>query len=497
MPDVTEFASPPRQSVDYRTIEKEQPIGRGGQAAVYRVTLTEESGPNHIALKEPLRSGTLSAEAQKVFLSEVENWELVDRRERHRNRWSDYEHIVGVVSTGDQLPWIAMEYMDGGSVEGLLESNPAGIDVERAIWTAACVARGLEIAHGNGIAHLDLTPGNILLRETGHGMWDVPKIADWGLARLLAQETGTMEALSPQYAAPEQFDPGEYGEPDTVTDIYQLGAVLYAMVTGDPPYTGSRLNVMRSVVDGGSPPSVQTHRSDVPSEVDGLISRALSAEKTDRFANVTEFRKALNDVLATGCSVDGIRPEDRSRPVERPPTETNPTGSTEVAEGGSEATGSRTDTPESTSELAELSRVDGKEIQNLEMNGISTVADLAGADETSLAHELDRSPNAVARWIGEAKAVRGTDTSLTGDEQTTSKTPKKDNNTTDRTTPASETVPYHRLDRITEAEAKALAAVNITDLHDLANVDDIEIGRKLDRSPNAIARWREEAQRVR
>ena len=208
----------------------------GGQAVVYRVD-TSGGPPDTIAYKEPLQSGTLSSEAIEAFLSEANSWELVDQRERNRSRWTKSEHIVGIIDTGDQLPWIAMEYMDGGGLDELLEANSDGINVDRALWIAECIAEGLKIAHANGIAHLDLKPDNVLFRSTGEGTWNVPKIADWGLARLLARETGTMEALSPQYAAPEQFEPDVYGEPDTLTDIYQLGAILCAMLTGEPPYT--------------------------------------------------------------------------------------------------------------------------------------------------------------------------------------------------------------------------------------------------------------------
>ncbi|MDB2294674.1 protein kinase, partial [Halorubrum ezzemoulense] len=145
--------------------------------------------------------------------------------------------------------------------------------MDRALWIAECIAEGLKIAHANGIAHLDLKPDNVLFISTGAGTWNFPKMSDWGLARLLARETGTMEALSPQYAAPEQFEPDVYGEPDTLTDIYQLGAVLCAMLIGEPPYTGSRLSVMRSIVDGDGPPNLSERQTRIPATVESAVSQ--------------------------------------------------------------------------------------------------------------------------------------------------------------------------------------------------------------------------------
>lgn len=295
IPDVTAFESPPKRAINYSSISREQPLGRGGQAVVYRVDISD-GPPDTIAYKEPLQSGTLSSEAIEAFLSEADSWELVDQRERNRSRWTKSEHIVGIIDTGDQLPWIAMEYMDGGGLDELLEANSDGINVDRALWIAECLAEGLKIAHANGIAHLDLKPDNVLFRSTGTGTWNVPKIADWGLARLLARETGTMEALSPQYAAPEQFEPDVYGEPDTLTDIYQLGAVLCAMLTGEPPYTGSRLSVMRSIVDGDGPPNLSERQNRIPATVESAVSQALAAEKNERYASISEFQQELKEL---------------------------------------------------------------------------------------------------------------------------------------------------------------------------------------------------------
>ncbi len=105
------------------------------------------------------------------------------------------------------MPWIAMEYMDGGGLDDRLDERSDGLPLAEALWIGECICRGVEVAHNYGIAHLDLKPANVLFRETPEDRWDVPKVADWGLARVLAEQTGTMEGLSVKYAAPEQFEP--------------------------------------------------------------------------------------------------------------------------------------------------------------------------------------------------------------------------------------------------------------------------------------------------
>lgn len=211
IPNFSMVASPPRQSVSYNNLQTDDvPIGAGGNAVVYEATISESTPPDRIALKEPNELGTLNTDTIEQFLDEAETWERLDRYERDKPRWTDAEHIVGIIDIGDDLPWIAMEYMDGGSLQERLDDNPNGLPLEEALWIGQCICRGIEIAHNYGIAHLDLKPANILFRETRDDLWDVPKLADWGLARLLAEETGTLDGLSIEYAAPEQFEPQKF-----------------------------------------------------------------------------------------------------------------------------------------------------------------------------------------------------------------------------------------------------------------------------------------------
>jgi len=298
VPDLSSVDSPPRRSISYTDLQPvEDPIGSGGNAVVYEVTLSDSTPPDCIALKEPPTNlATLNRDTVKQFLEEAETWKTLDRYERKKPRWASSEHIVGIIDTGGELPWIAMEYMDGGSLRDRLDNVPKGLPLEEALWIGECICRGIELAHNYGIAHLDLKPANVLFRETQDSTWDVPKLADWGLARRLAKETGTLDGLSVEYAAPEQFDPDEFGDPDMLTDIYQVGAIVYTLLTGEPPYTGSQTSIMYDTVCGSklTPPS--NVREECPAELDQSIETALARSKTDRYRSISDFEEALNAI---------------------------------------------------------------------------------------------------------------------------------------------------------------------------------------------------------
>ena len=298
VPELSAVASPPRRSLTYEDLEiSENLIGAGGQAVVHEATLDESDNPTKVALKEPKHSGTLTTEIGELFLQEATTWKTIDQRERQKPRWSGYEHIVGVIDTGEvHLPWIAMEYMDGGNLADRIESTPEGLPVNQALWIGECLCRGLEIADEYGYSHLDVKPKNILFRETPKEVWDVPKLADWGVARTLADETGTMETKTVTYSAPEQFDPGEYGDPDSLTDLYQVGAVVYVMLTGERPYTGSNTQIMRDVILGDGPAPPSRHRGELSDAIDVTVTKALAKQKRDRYRGLQNFEQALRAI---------------------------------------------------------------------------------------------------------------------------------------------------------------------------------------------------------
>jgi hypothetical protein len=271
-----------RHSLSYADIEKRGELGRGGNADVYRATAATDRGPVDLALKEPRMGGgeTLHTGVVEQMMQEAETWQQLD----------DHDHIVGVVDYGSQpLPWIGMEYMDAGH----LGERAGELPFQQALWTAIATTEAARHAHRRGVAHLDLKPENILFRSVERG-WDVPKVADWGLSKHLLKHSKSVEGLSPQYAAPEQFD-DEYGSTDDVTDIYQLGAVFYDLFTGRPPFEGPPARVMNWVLtEEPEPPS---EVANLPQGLDDVLTTALATEKAERYESVLYLRDDLQDLL--------------------------------------------------------------------------------------------------------------------------------------------------------------------------------------------------------
>ena len=223
--------------------------------------------------------GTLHTDVVDRMMNEAETWQRLD----------DYDHIVGVVDHGaEPLPWIAMEYMDGGH----LGERADDMTVEQKLWTAIATSKAVRHAHSRGVAHLDLKPENVLLRSVENA-WDAPKVADWGLSKHLLEHSKSVEGMSPHYAAPKQFDES-FGNTDQITDVYQLGAVFYELFTGRPPFEGRPMKVMNRITsEQPTPPSAI---ADVPPALNEVLLTALANKKEERYESVLYLRDELQNL---------------------------------------------------------------------------------------------------------------------------------------------------------------------------------------------------------
>ena len=205
---------------DYELLEE---IGRGGQGVVYRA---RQKSLNRIVALKVIGLGQWATEAHlKRFRLEAEAAARLD-----------HPCIVPIHEVGerDGCCYFSMNFVEGGQLDEVVGREP--LPIRRAVELIAKVARAVHYAHEHGILHRDIKPGNILLDQKGE-----PHLTDFGLARLVETEstvTRTKEVLgTPSYMAPEQAV-GETRKLTSATDVYGLGAVLYQLLTGHPPFAG-------------------------------------------------------------------------------------------------------------------------------------------------------------------------------------------------------------------------------------------------------------------
>src|SRR5437870_6632 len=205
---------------DYELLEQ---IGRGGQGVVFRA---RQKSLNRIVALKVIGLGHWATEAHlKRFRPEAEAAARLE-----------HPGIVPIHEVGerDGSCYFSMKFVEGGQLDEVVKQTP--MSLRQAAELIAKVARTVHYAHEHGILHRDITPGNILLDQKGE-----PHLTDFGLARLVESEstvTRTLEVLgTPSYMAPEQAV-GNNAAIGSVTDVYGLGAVLYQLLTGQPPFAG-------------------------------------------------------------------------------------------------------------------------------------------------------------------------------------------------------------------------------------------------------------------
>src|SRR5262245_42209814 len=217
---------------DYELLEE---VGRGGQGVVFRAR--QKSLNRTVALKV-ISLGQWTSQAHlKRFRREAEAAASLD----HPGNVPIYE-----VGERDGSCYFSMKFVEGGQLDEVVKHAP--MSVRQAAELIAKLARTVHHAHERGILHRDIKPGNILLDAKGN-----PHLTDFGLARLLETEstvTRTTEALgTPSYMAPEQAQ-GHNAQLSSATDVYGLGAVLYQLLTGHPPFLGeTTYETIRLVLD--------------------------------------------------------------------------------------------------------------------------------------------------------------------------------------------------------------------------------------------------------
>lgn len=277
----------------YRLLER---IGVGAFATVWAARDDELDVP--VAVKVLADNWTQRADIRGRFLAEARILRKIDD-----------ERIVRVFDIGeldDGRPYFVMDYADKGSLDQRMDEGT--IPVEEAVAYGIQAAEALSVLHQHGVVHRDVTPGNLLLRTDRDGKVRLV-LADLGMAKALAESSGLTQAMgTPSYMAPEQASGHGF---DARADVYAVGAVTYALLTGKPPYAATSMLDVSSRLPSARPISLSAAGLDAPRAVDMVLSRALSYDPEQRFESAAELARGFRTAMK------GIRPDPPPRQRKR------------------------------------------------------------------------------------------------------------------------------------------------------------------------------------
>jgi eukaryotic-like serine/threonine-protein kinase len=281
-----------------------------GEGAHKRVYLARDTMLDRVVAFALIRSGTV--DEGRV--------DRIHREARAMGRLAGHPNVVTVYDAGEEAgtPYIVEEYLDGGTVADLLARHAGRpLPVERAVRIAADACAALDHAHVHGVVHRDIKPSNIWLSVDG-----TAKVGDFGLVAALRQTaSGTLARVTAEgmmvgtiaYIAPEQA----LGRPpEGRADLYSLGAVLYELVTGEPPFAGDDALAIISQHLRTPPVAPAWRNADVPKPLDALITQLLAKDPGDRPHSAAEVGAALAALTAPAATrpstVEGaVNPLDR------------------------------------------------------------------------------------------------------------------------------------------------------------------------------------------
>ena len=258
-------------------------IGRGGMGVIYRAR--QQHSRRIVAVK-------------RIFAHQANSHETLVRFRREAEAVASLDHpnilpIHEISESEEGLPFFSMKYAEGGSLRTAASTLRA--DPRECVRLIAKVSRAIAYAHGKGVLHRDLQPGNILLDEVGE-----PMVSDFGLAKWLNQNsdlTRTLETLgTPGYIAPEQTE-CPAAELTSAADIYSLGAILFYLLTGRPPFVGP--NVLFVIHQAAVTPAPRL-RSLAPSldrDLETIVARCLDPDPNARYQSAEALAEDLEHWL--------------------------------------------------------------------------------------------------------------------------------------------------------------------------------------------------------
>jgi serine/threonine protein kinase/tetratricopeptide (TPR) repeat protein len=278
-------------------------LGRGGMGVVCKALQTK---PKRWVAVKMLRSGS---EASSEDLIRFQREAEAVARLQHPNLVPIYE-----VGEHDGRPYFTMELMRGGSLKDWLKNSSTHMPCDEAARLVETLARAIHIAHQHGIVHRDLKPGNILLATSdqplsqdankasnltadGRSLNAILKISDFGLAKMAdggADLTNSRAVLgTPSYMAPEQAH-GKSKDIGPATDVYALGAILYEILTGRPPFRGETTVDILMLVRNEQPIPPRQLQTKMPLDLETICLKCLEKEEGRRYAGALELAEDLH-----------------------------------------------------------------------------------------------------------------------------------------------------------------------------------------------------------
>ena len=276
----------------------ERELGAGGMATVWLARDLRHDRAVAIKVLRPELTAVLGGER---FLDEIR---LTARL--------DHPHILTLIDSGeaDGLLFYVLPYVRGESLRARLDHEKQ-LPLDEAVRLVRQVAAALAYAHSHAVVHRDIKPENILLHE-GEAV-----VTDFGIALALRQAGGTrltesgLSLGTPQYMSPEQATGDR--ELDARSDVYSLGAVLYELLTGDPPHAGATVQAVIAKLLTEKPTSLRTLRNTVPEALEKAVFKALSKVPADRYTGAGKFGDAIAAALTQPERSADSTPPLRSR----------------------------------------------------------------------------------------------------------------------------------------------------------------------------------------
>lgn len=295
-------------------------LGRGAMGVVYQAR--DPQIDRLVAVKTVSLTGQEPDEEQEFRMRFMHEAQAAGRLH--------HPGIVAIFDVGESPekcdPYIVLEYVAGEALNRIL-AREKKLPLARALQLTEEIAEALDYAHAQGVIHRDIKPGNILVTEDGHA-----KIADFGIAKLnLAHFTLPGKVLgTPAYMAPEQLS----GEGvDGRSDLFSLGVILYAMVTGHSPFHGDSATTVCFKVANREPLAASALDLSLPPELDEVIGRAMAKEREQRYQRGAEFAedvRQLQQIFQPASTTTSLRTAARTG-TRSTGTRTSKTGSTVAA----------------------------------------------------------------------------------------------------------------------------------------------------------------------